>query len=73
MQGGFQYLVLHAGVAGSSQWIAVKEGDHESPGRAHAACDFPEELNDHGGDPLAFQFRGDQAHGLIAERSDGDQ
>ncbi len=51
----------------------MPERHEQRPRRAHAYGDLAQELDSHRGDSVAFQFSSYQAHGLIAERSDGYQ
>jgi hypothetical protein len=72
-QGGFEDGVLQLGIVGSTERVSVFERDHKGAGWANFFRHHPEQLKGDSGNALTFQFRSDQAHGLVAHRSDRNQ
>ena len=72
-QGGFDDGVLTRRVVRPVERITVPERHEQRARRTHALGHFAKELNCHGRNAAAFEFGGDQTHGLVAYRSDGHQ
>ncbi len=65
--------VLQFWIIRKPQWISMSKRDEERARRAYPFGNLPEQLDGDCCDPLALQLCCDQAHGLVAERSDRDQ
>lgn len=65
--------VLCIGLIGPAQRVAVREWNAQRARGADPLCDEAKQLDRHGRDATALEFRCDQAHGLVAHRSDRDE
>jgi hypothetical protein len=65
--------VLETRLVRSPQGVSVPERDDECPRRPHPSRNLAQELNHHRRNSLTLHLGSDQAHGLVAERSDRHQ
>ena len=73
LERGFNDSVLTGRIVRRIERIAVVERHAQRAWWADALSYFAKQLDHHGRNPLPLQFRRDQAHGLIAHRSDGHE
>jgi hypothetical protein len=69
----FEDCVLALGIPGAVQRVAVRKRDVQGPRRSNFLGDDSKQADDDGRDPSALELRCDQTHGLIADRSDGNE
>lgn len=72
-ESGVEDRVLALGISRRSERIAVAERDEERTRRADAFSYLAQELDRHGCDSVTLELGCHQAHGLVAEGSNGDQ